>query len=97
MTGRVVVVGSVNMDVAVRDRSSAPARRDVAGRVDPAQRGRQGRKPGRGRSPAGGAETAIVGAVGADADGDALLGDLSRDGIDVRGSGGSTSTRPASR
>ena len=38
-----------------------------------------------GAARAGGAETAMVGAVGADADGNALLADLSRNGIDVTG------------
>ena len=85
MSGRVVVVGSVNMDVAVRTaRLPKPGETLLA---DSIQRsgGGKGANQAVGAARAGGAETAMVGAVGADADGDALLGDLSRDGIDVTG------------
>ena len=62
VSGRVLVVGSVNVDLVVRARAPARARRDRARRdVRPVPR-RQGRQPGRGRRPARGAGRARRGA-----------------------------------
>ena len=85
MTGRVVVVGSVNMDVAVRT-ARLPKRGETL-LAESIQRsgGGKGANQAVAAARAGGAATAMVGAVGTDADGDALLADLSRDGIDVSG------------
>jgi ribokinase len=85
MTGRVVVVGSVNMDVAVRTaRLPKPGETLLAESIRRSGGGK-GANQAVAAVRAGGAATAMVGAVGADADGDALLADLSRDGIDVSG------------
>ncbi|HEY6743598.1 MAG TPA: ribokinase [Lapillicoccus sp.] len=85
MTGRVVVVGSVNMDVAVRTaRLPRPGETLLA---DTIQRsgGGKGANQAVAAARAGGADTAMVGAVGTDGDGAALLADLRGDGIDVTG------------
>ncbi|MEP6650815.1 MAG: ribokinase [Lapillicoccus sp.] len=85
MTGRVVIVGSLNMDVAVRTtRLPKPGETLLA---DTIQRsgGGKGANQAVAAARAGGAVTAMVGAVGTDGDGDALLADLQRDGIDVSG------------
>ena len=85
MTGRVVVVGSVNMDVAVRTaRLPKPGETLLAESIQRSGGGK-GANQAVAAARAGGAATAMVGAVGTDADGDALLADLSRDGIDVSG------------
>ena len=85
MTGRVVVVGSVNMDVAVRTaRLPKPGETLLAQSIQRSGGGK-GANQAVAAARAGGAVTAMVGAVGTDADGDALLADLSRDGIDITG------------
>jgi ribokinase len=85
MTGRVVVVGSVNMDVAVRTaRLPKPGETLLAESIQRSGGGK-GANQAVGAARAGGADTAMVGAVGTDGDGDTLLADLRRDGIDVTG------------
>ena len=85
MTGRVVVVGSVNMDIAVRTtRLPKPGETLLAESVLRSGGGK-GANQAVAAARAGGASTAMVGAVGTDGDGDALLADLRRDGIDVSG------------
>ena len=85
MTGRVVVVGSVNMDVAVRTaRLPKPGETLLAQSIQRSGGGK-GANQAVAAARAGGAVTAMVGAVGTDADGDAMLADLSRDGIDITG------------
>jgi ribokinase len=85
MTGRVVVVGSVNMDLAVHTaRLPKPGETLLAGGIQRSGGGK-GANQAVGAARAGGADTAMVGAVGIDGDGDTLLADLRRDGIDVTG------------
>jgi ribokinase len=85
VTGRVVVVGSVNMDVAVRtSRLPNPGETLLAQGIRRSGGGK-GANQAVGAARAGGADTAMVGAVGTDGDGDALLADLRADGIDVTG------------
>ena len=80
--GRVIVVGSVNVDLVVDGRSTAGARRDGHRRPIRAASRRQGREPGRGRGAAG-AATWFVGAVGDDDLGVAAREALAGEGIDV--------------
>ncbi|HEU4332343.1 MAG TPA: PfkB family carbohydrate kinase [Lapillicoccus sp.] len=83
MTGRVVVVGSVNMDVAVRTaRLPKPGETLLAESVLRSGGGK-GANQAVAAARAGGAATAMIGAVGADGDGGTLLADLARDGIDI--------------
>jgi ribokinase len=85
VTGRVVVVGSVNMDVAVRTaRLPKPGETLLAESVQRSGGGK-GANQAVAAARAGGAATAMIGAVGTDGDGDTLLADLARDGIDVAG------------
>ena len=84
-SGRVVVVGSVNMDVAVRTaRLPKPGETLLAESVLRSGGGK-GANQSVAAARAGGAATAMIGAVGADGDGDTLLADLARDGVDVSG------------
>ena len=85
MTGRVVVVGSVNMDVAVRTSRLPHPGETLLARGVQRSGGGKGANQAVGAARAGGADTAMVGAVGTDGDGDALLADLRADGIDVTG------------
>jgi ribokinase len=85
MTGRVVVVGSVNMDMAVRTpRLPKPGETLLAEAVQRSGGGK-GANQAVAAARAGGAETAMVGAVGSDADGETLLAELGADGIGVTG------------
>ena len=86
MTGRVVVVGIGEHGRFRPNRSPTQSRRDAAGgsRSSAAAVGRAPTRPWPRLGPAA-PPRRMVGAVGADADGDALLADLSRDGIDVAG------------
>jgi len=85
MSGQVVVVGSVNMDVAVRTaRLPKPGETLLAESVLRSGGGK-GANQAVAAARAGGASTAMIGAVGRDADGSTLLADLARDGIDVSG------------
>jgi ribokinase len=85
MTGRVVVVGSVNMDIAVRTaRLPKPGETLLADSVLRSGGGK-GANQAVAAARAGGAMTAMVGAVGSDGDGQTLVSDLARDGIDVTG------------
>jgi ribokinase len=85
MTGRVVVVGSVNMDVAVRTARLPKPGETLLAEGMQRSGGGKGANQAVGAARAGGADTAMVGAVGSDGDGDTLLADLRRDGIDVAG------------
>ncbi len=85
MIGRVVVVGSVNMDVSVRTSRLPNPGETLLARGIRRSGGGKGANQAVGAARAGGADTAMVGAVGADSDGDALLADLRADGIDVTG------------
>jgi ribokinase len=85
VTGRVVVVGSVNLDIAVRTaRLPRPGETLLAEAIQRSGGGK-GANQAVAAARAGGATTAMIGAVGMDGDGDALLSDLRRDGIDVAG------------
>lgn len=82
MTGSVVVVGSVNLDVSVTvDRLPAPGETLLGGTVRRSGGGK-GANQAVAAARAGGARTAMVGAVGDDADGAALRASLESDGID---------------
>lgn len=85
MSGRVVVVGSVNMDVAVRTTRLPKPGETLLAETIQRSGGGKGANQAVGAARAGGADTAMVGAVGSDGDGDTLLDDLRRDGIDVTG------------
>ena len=79
----VVVVGSINMDIAVTcERLPRPGETLLA-RSLRRSGGGKGANQAVGAARAGGARTSMVGAVGADGDGAALLDDLVADGIDV--------------
>ncbi|HEU5000303.1 MAG TPA: ribokinase [Lapillicoccus sp.] len=85
MTARVVVVGSINMDLAVRTaRLPKPGETLLAESVVRSGGGK-GANQAVAAARAGGAVTAMVGAVGTDGDGESLLAALTRDGIDVSG------------
>lgn len=82
MAGRVVVVGSVNVDLVVRlPRLPAPGE-TVSGGSFARHGGGKGANQAVAAARAG-ARTAIVGRVGADPDGDAALAELAALGIDV--------------
>ncbi|MGA0123177.1 MAG: PfkB family carbohydrate kinase, partial [Gaiellales bacterium] len=82
MPGRVVVVGSVNVDLVVRvERLPAPGE-TVSGGSFRRHGGGKGANQAVAAARAGSA-TAIVGCVGADADGDAALAELAEAGIDT--------------
>src|SRR4051794_15906527 len=85
MTGRVVVVGSVNMDLAVRTSRLPNPGETLLARGIQRSGGGKGANQAVGAARAGGADTAMMGAVGTDADGDALLAALRAEGIDVTG------------
>ena len=85
VSGRVVVVGSVNMDVAVRTTRLPKPGETLLAETIQRSGGGKGANQAVGAARAGGADTAMVGAVGSDGDGDTLLDDLRRDGIDVTG------------
>ena len=85
MTGRVVVVGSVNLDIAVRtERLPRPGETLLATSVQRSGGGK-GANQALAAARAGAARTAMIGAVGADGDGDTLVEGLARDGVDVSG------------
>ncbi|MEY4227314.1 MAG: hypothetical protein RL190_2071 [Actinomycetota bacterium] len=82
VAGRVVVVGSVNVDLVVRvGRLPAPGE-TVSGGVFARHGGGKGANQAVAAARAG-ARTAIVGRVGTDADGDAALAELAAAGVDV--------------
>ena len=84
MSARVIVVGSVNVDlVATADRLPAPGE-TVTGATFSQPSRRQGRQPGGRRRPAR-APTAFVGAVGDDAFGEEARAALAAEGIDLTG------------
>ncbi|MFJ4998778.1 ribokinase [Microbacterium sp. NPDC088619] len=81
----VVIVGSINQDVVAHvDRIPAPGE-TVLGSTLLRSGGGKGANQAVAARRAGGAEVAFVGAVGSDADGDALRSALVADGIDVSG------------
>ncbi|MEO7060563.1 MAG: ribokinase [Lapillicoccus sp.] len=82
-SGSVVVVGSINMDIAVTcARLPLPGETLLADSLLRSGGGK-GANQAVGASRAGGARTAMVGAVGHDGDGTTLLADLRADGVDV--------------
>ena len=82
MSGRVVVVGSINLDVAVTvDRLPAPGETLLGGTVRRSGGGK-GANQAVAAARAGGAQTVMVGAVGDDSDGADLRARLEADGID---------------
>jgi ribokinase len=82
MSGSVVVVGSVNLDVSVTvDRLPAPGETLLGGIVRRSGGGK-GANQAVAAARAGSARTAMVGAVGDDSDGAALRASLESDGID---------------
>lgn len=85
MTGHIVVVGSLNMDVAVRTaRLPQPGETLLASSILRSGGGK-GANQAVAAARAGGARTSMIGAVGADGDGDTLLRALRDEGIDVSG------------
>src|SRR4051794_189849 len=85
MTGRVVVVGSVNMDLAVRtSRLPKPGETLLATAIRRSGGGK-GANQAVAAARAGAADTAFIGAVGADGDGQTLMAALRAEDIDVRG------------
>jgi len=83
MTGRVVVVGSLNVDLSLTcDSIPAPGETVLASAVRRSAGGK-GANQAVAAARAGGASTSIVGAVGDDADGRYLLDQLARDGVDT--------------
>ncbi|KRC66130.1 hypothetical protein ASE12_16030 [Aeromicrobium sp. Root236] len=83
MTGRVVVVGSLNVDVSLTcDTIPAPGETVLASAVRRSAGGK-GANQAVAAARAGGASTSIVGAVGDDADGRYLLDQLAQDGVDT--------------
>lgn len=84
MTGQVVVVGSVNVDVVVDVRSLPAPGETVLGRSLRRLPGGKGANQAVAAAAAG-AAVALVGAVGDDADGAACLAGLGARGIDVSG------------
>ncbi len=79
----VVVVGSINMDIAVTcERLPRPGETLLARSLSRSGGGK-GANQAVGAARAGGARTSMVGAVGDDGDGATLLDDLVADGIDV--------------
>lgn len=83
VAGSVVVVGSLNMDVAVTcERLPRPGETLLA-RSLRRSGGGKGANQAVGAARAGGARTAMVGAVGDDGDGAILRADLAADGIDI--------------
>ena len=83
-TGRVVVVGSLNMDLIVSvDAIPTPGQTVLASQTRRACGGKGANQAV--AAARAGAQVAMVGAVGDDADGSALLGALVAEGIDVGG------------
>lgn len=85
MSGRVVVVGSINMDLTVRtERLPGPGETLLATSLSRSGGGK-GANQAVAAARAGGARTWMIGAVGQDPDGETLMADLAADGIDVQG------------
>lgn len=81
-TGRVLVVGSINVDVSLTcPRLPAPGETLLADSVHRSGGGK-GANQAVGAARAGGASTALIGAVGDDADGAAMLAALGSAGVD---------------
>ncbi len=84
MSGHVIVVGSINVDFVVRaDRLPRPGETVSGGRLE-VHRGGKGANQAVAAARAG-AKVAFVGAAGRDAYGDAAIGALRDEGIDVSG------------
>jgi len=83
VTGRVVVVGSLNMDVAVRTARLPRPGETLLGTSMVRSGGGKGANQAVAAARAGGARTTMIGAVGADADGDDLVAALDREDIDT--------------
>lgn len=85
MTGRIVVVGSLNLDISVRAARLPQPGETVLATAMQRSGGGKGANQAVAAARAGGAETAMIGAVGADADGDTLLEVLRAAHVDVQG------------
>ncbi|WP_323101322.1 ribokinase [Intrasporangium sp. YIM S08009] len=85
MTGRVVVVGSVNLDLSVRVGSLPGPGETLLAHSLRRGGGGKGANQAVAAARAGGVPTAMVGCVGADADGAALRAALEADAIDCSG------------
>lgn len=85
MSGSVVVVGSLNVDVVVRtERLPQPGETLLATSLTRSGGGK-GANQAVAAARAGGARTSMLGAVGVDPEGDVLLAALRSDGVDVTG------------
>ena len=83
MSGTVVVVGSLNMDVAVRAARLPGPGETLLGTSVRRSGGGKGANQAVAAARAGGARTVMMGAVGADPDGDELLAALGAEDIDA--------------
>lgn len=83
MTGHVVVIGSINVDLSLAcDEIPAPGETVLASGMRRSAGGK-GANQAVAAARAGGARTSIVGAVGDDADGRFMLDRLAADGVDI--------------
>ncbi|MEP6630419.1 MAG: ribokinase [Lapillicoccus sp.] len=85
MTGRIVVVGSVNLDLAVRTARLPQPGETLLATSSVRSGGGKGANQAVAAARAGGAQTFMIGAVGTDGDGDRLLDALREDAVDVTG------------
>jgi ribokinase len=83
MSGSVVVVGSLNLDVAVRTQRLPQPGETVLATSLTRSGGGKGANQAVAAARAGGARTSMLGAVGVDPDGDVLLAGLRAEGVDV--------------
>ncbi len=85
MSGTVVVVGSLNMDMTVRTHRLPRPGETVLATSSVRSGGGKGANQALAAARAGGARTVLIGAVGADGDGDELIAALAADQVDVLG------------
>lgn len=85
MSGSVVVVGSLNLDLAVRTQRLPQPGETLLATSLTRSGGGKGANQAVAAARAGGARTSMLGAVGADPDGEVLLAALTSDGVDVTG------------
>lgn len=83
MSGHVVVVGSLNMDLSARTARLPRPGETMLAHAFHRSGGGKGANQAVGAARAGGAQVSMVGAVGCDADGEELVDALVRDKIDV--------------
>ncbi len=85
MTGRIVVVGSINLDVAVRTVRLPQPGETLLATSSTRSGGGKGANQAVAAARAGGARTSMIGAAGTDGDADRLLDALREDAVDVTG------------